>query len=293
MNLTLAAANTVEIEEIIIALAQNGFDPSVSHAEAIRERLDVNAITAAANRSLSLRTAIQATLLGTATGQSVPMIDLAGDKLIVYANGAHELPDYVGVARDRRTNHLVLTTLQTGIRDIAFLEAKTVARAIPEAQALMPKLLETEWVYYAPSTHSVIDEVRPDGLTIWGRKTYGQIVSEYPDVVKIPFDRALALNDAKYLDEPTKRITEDDWDDALNVLPPMKWNRYTEFETFMMSECITGDITRVYARIGDDYVRFNGRTSMTHFEIVTRARAYLAPALEASMPEASTLEAAA
>ena len=288
MNVTLAATNPIGLEEIIVALAQNGFDPSVSHAEAVRDRLDASTITAAADRSLALRAAIQKTMLGTQSVETLPMIDLDGERLLVYGAEAKELPDYVGVARDRRTNHLVLTTLQTGVRDIAFLEATTIEQAVPEAEALMPQLLDTRWVYFSPRVNGVIDEIKADGRTYWGQQTFAQVVSQYPDVIKISLERAAALHDAVYLDEPIKRITEEDWDYALNVLPPMKWRNGSGAETFMMSERLSGDITRIYTRIGDEYFRFNGRTSMTHDEIATRVSAFrqaspAEPALEAAL----------
>ncbi|WP_199028906.1 hypothetical protein [Ralstonia sp. ASV6] len=286
MNDTLAPTGTIELEEIIVALAQNGFDPSVSHAESIQQRLDASAITAAADRSLALRAAIQKTMLGTPSVDTLPMIDLDGDRLLVYGAEAMELPDYVGVARDRRTSRLVLTTLQTGVRDIAFLDAATIEEAVPEAEALMPNLAATEWVYYSPKTYSIIDEIRPNGLTLYGRESFPEIISRYPDVIKISFDRALELHAHRYLDEPAKQISEEDWHSARNMTPPLRWRNDGATETFLSSEPLTFNVTRVYARIGDDYFRFNGRTSMSHDEIVTTVKG-----LYQTMPAEPTTEA--
>lgn len=46
---------------------------------------------------------------------------------------------------------------------------------------------------------------------------------------------------------PLKEITEEQYDDALNVLPPMQWRRGT-LETFLMSEFWTRTYTTMYAK---------------------------------------------
>ena len=48
-------------------------------------------------------------------------------------------------------------------------------------------------------------------------------------------------------DEPTE-ITEEDYNDALNVLPPLKWCTKKGVEMFCMCEMYTGSYTTQYAR---------------------------------------------
>ncbi len=56
-----------------------------------------------------------------------------------------------------------------------------------------------------------------------------------------------------YLTGPVK-ITDEDYDDALNVLPPENWTRTGPIEHFRMMEYTTGSITNQYARMGDKYI---------------------------------------
>lgn len=79
-----------------------------------------------------------------------------------------------------------------------------------------------------------------------------------------------AYEQSKYLDAPAHDITLDEWDDALNVLPPMKWRTVNGVESFMMSERLTGDITSCYARSGNTYKSFNVRTSYTGEQIAEK-----------------------
>ena len=55
------------------------------------------------------------------------------------------------------------------------------------------------------------------------------------------------------LSDPLKEITEEEWEDMLNVLPPLKWCTIAGVEMFCMSEMYTGTYTTQYARCGDNY----------------------------------------
>jgi hypothetical protein len=51
-------------------------------------------------------------------------------------------------------------------------------------------------------------------------------------------------------------ITEDDWHDALNCLPPSRWGHSRGVELFHISERITGDLVDWFAQVGGQYFRF-------------------------------------
>jgi len=54
---------------------------------------------------------------------------------------------------------------------------------------------------------------------------------------------------------PAIEITEEQFIDSLEVLPPMDWHRDTDgIEKFMMIERLIGDITAQYGRLGDKYI---------------------------------------
>lgn len=50
------------------------------------------------------------------------------------------------------------------------------------------------------------------------------------------------------LSDPIKEITEDEWMEALECLPPYKWEQVDGVNRFMMSEFYTAGFTEMYAR---------------------------------------------
>jgi len=53
-----------------------------------------------------------------------------------------------------------------------------------------------------------------------------------------------------WLSDPATEITEEQWTDALEVLPPMRWVQEPGFNSFLMSEMMSGTFTNQYARYG-------------------------------------------
>lgn len=73
-------------------------------------------------------------------------------------------------------------------------------------------------------------------------------------------------------------ITQEDFDYALNVLPPNGWHRGWDGESFKMAEHTVGRITAIYARQGDTFWKFEGLYNLPHDEImgmIEKARAAL------------------
>ena len=62
-----------------------------------------------------------------------------------------------------------------------------------------------------------------------------------------------AGHNAHYLAGPLLEITEEQWDEALNCLPPMRWEHRDGVERFLMVEMLSGSITAQYARLGSRY----------------------------------------
>ena len=52
---------------------------------------------------------------------------------------------------------------------------------------------------------------------------------------------------------PLEEITEEEWEEMLNVLPPLKWCTITGVEMFCISEMYTGTYTTQYARCNGKY----------------------------------------
>ena len=62
----------------------------------------------------------------------------------------------------------------------------------------------------------------------------------------IAFDEYMKRQREKWLSKEAKEITADQWDYALNVLPPMDWHRGDHESFFFMSEFLSGPFTEEY-----------------------------------------------
>ena len=89
------------------------------------------------------------------------------------------------------------------------------------------------------------------GNCIYSGKDPGEYMDQYHKGEHwgiMPLGQALELrrkhNRSKYI-KPPVRITEERWDEQLNVLPPAKWTS----RKFFVSECITDDLYTCCARI--------------------------------------------
>jgi len=117
---------------------------------------------------------------------------------------------------------------------------------------------------YAEGAPGILALICKHGRTEAGR-TVAQVRAENPDkrVVVIPLaeasERATAVREALYL-RPWQPIEEESWHEALNCLPPEKFERVDGVTIFRMCEYTTGDITAHYAAvtIGGETRYFSG-----------------------------------
>ena len=56
-----------------------------------------------------------------------------------------------------------------------------------------------------------------------------------------------------YINKPLHEISDEEYNDALNVLPPLKWCTIRGVEEFLMSEFYTGVYTTQYAKCNNKY----------------------------------------
>jgi Protein of unknown function (DUF1419) len=128
----------------------------------------------------------------------------------------------------------------------------------------------TKQCYYVPGSTSIIDRVTEDGLTFHFRNTLEEVLERYPGAELWEAEKAFAevqrLTYEHYISAPIE-ITEDQFHEMLNVLPPMKWSQEHGLESFMISEALTMDIRSIYCRIVDRYFEMANRQSLTHKEI--------------------------
>jgi len=85
-----------------------------------------------------------------------------------------------------------------------------------------------------------------DNSCIYSGKTFEELQKEYPEAeMMFLFDASKEIEKAmaKRWSDPWVEITEEQWNDKLNCLPPMHW--HSGF--FMMSEFMEGNYTGVLA----------------------------------------------
>ena len=100
------------------------------------------------------------------------------------------------------------------------------------------------------------------------RKTQAELSEERCCEVRLTDqDTFIGLQEAYYTTEPV-RITECDFNTALECLPPMRWGFHEGLESFRMTEFYSGRITSIYARQPDGTCwSFKGNAFMSAQEL--------------------------
>ena len=131
-------------------------------------------------------------------------------------------------------------------------------------------------VFYVPGSTAPIDYARlcADGelITLHTSQTIAQLQGTYPGAVLGSEEEFTMQMEAASRTEPM-HITADQFDDALNALPPCNWTGCgSSTETFKFMERYSGRITTIYARIGERYFSFLDVYTLTHAQIVDKVR---------------------
>jgi len=58
--------------------------------------------------------------------------------------------------------------------------------------------------------------------------------------------------------------------DAIALMYPNDWQGDAQCESFKLAEMVCGDVTDIYAKVGERYFTFRDKASMTHAAIVNR-----------------------
>ena len=85
-------------------------------------------------------------------------------------------------------------------------------------------------------------------------------------------DQIEEINRAQYCG-PWREIDEETWWDALEVLPPEKWQTVGGVELFRMMEYLTGSITAHYARLGSRYFTRNASIATPYAQLAAEVAA--------------------
>ena len=110
-----------------------------------------------------------------------------------------------------------------------------------------------------------------DGLSV------AEYMAERGFTVKVINDHDVSVLDAKQLDgliTDPQPITEQRFQDMLNVLPPCRWHNAGGFEVFHISERLTHDLVSWFAHKDGQYWEFTDYASMPSANIAIKLRAH-------------------
>lgn len=130
-------------------------------------------------------------------------------------------------------------------------------------------------VIYCTATQRIIDFVH-DGLGETDETAIARLKGEYGTALTpMPANAAQRLYEDQFK-TPVQEISAEDFDDGLNVLPPVCWTRARGAQSFKISERVAGCVTAIYVNIGDRYFRFQDDIRMPHDTACERVLAFIA-----------------
>jgi hypothetical protein len=122
-------------------------------------------------------------------------------------------------------------------------------------------------VFYSKDKRCVIDVVNPTtGKSAINCHSMDDLRDEYPDVRMVTWAEHDQLHRESWV-TPWREVTEDEWHDMLEVLPPSDWHTVNGVESFKMIEHLSGDITTIYARYNGRYWARNESYTLSPDEI--------------------------
>jgi Protein of unknown function (DUF1419) len=133
--------------------------------------------------------------------------------------------------------------------------------------------------FYVPGKPGIIDLViNRDGQTVgmYSGETLEQVARRYPGAQLAPLDRVHAESCAMFRSPPVE-ITEEKFQEMLEVLPPKGWVNHGRTETFKLAEHTYGPITAIFCRIGEKYYTLKDDSSTPHDTIVAMVTAVAQP----------------
>lgn len=104
---------------------------------------------------------------------------------------------------------------------------------------------------------------------VYSQQTVEALQQTYPGAKVTDVKLFTDEQEKAYRTSPVE-ITQEDYYDALDVLPPVGFSSSGGFETFKMMEAISGRMTTIYARKGSRCWCFVDRDDMPHSTIVER-----------------------
>lgn len=130
-------------------------------------------------------------------------------------------------------------------------------------------------VFFSPGAKycSAIDLVHPvSGNGAYSGKTLDDFKAEYPDIEIVDDEVSIQHDRNRHITTP-KEISESEYTDLLECLPPCKWGS-SAFggSAFHVSERITHDIVTWCVKLGDTHYRFEDTDQLNATQAVQRVR---------------------
>tara|TARA_R100000781_G_scaffold90541_1_gene55985 strand:+ start:549 stop:1043 length:495 start_codon:yes stop_codon:yes gene_type:complete len=99
------------------------------------------------------------------------------------------------------------------------------------------------------------ENLKDETKVAWVKENKKEYQAKHPELELISFSKALELSQQadrkKYKAGIVKEITEERFDEMLNVLPPDNWINYSTNESFRICEDLTGELSNFYIRVFD------------------------------------------
>lgn len=134
--------------------------------------------------------------------------------------------------------------------------------------------------WYVPGETHIVDLIHPDdGLMLHNHEDGDGVRQRYAGAERMTCNDAWTAIDAAALARYRKdveEVSEERFMEALNVLPPVGWTTRCGVESFRISERLWGNLTDIYARLGDRYFKLVDDIRLPAATIAERLAAYAA-----------------
>lgn len=142
-------------------------------------------------------------------------------------------------------------------------------------------------VVFCTATQSIIDYVHA-GRGETTEEAIKRLTPDYgPALTCLPVSEAQLLYELSFK-TPVSEITQDDFEYALNVLPPVAWTRERGAQSFKLSEQTAGCVTAIYVEMNGRHFTFQDDIRTPHEDCRARVAAYIAKhPVSTTKPEAS------
>lgn len=128
--------------------------------------------------------------------------------------------------------------------------------------------MQYEECFVSLSKRTVIDVIGEQGLGQFSKQNLDEVRARYPDAMQMGLAEAADAIEAMWCSDAPTEISTESFFAAMEELPPVEWINQGGTETFKSQEASSGQVTAIYARIGERCFSFLGRYGMSHNEII-------------------------